>query len=159
MAILQVVFAAITVILAFAQCQPTKKLWEKTFPGTCWNPNVLNYFSYWLCAYTTLTDFVLAVVPARAFWQLQMPRSTKIGLCVMMSMTMLSAIVTIIKGTYLPLFTDTKDPCMFKYQHHPTATNASQYTTQFPWFYGACKSQWSFAPRIRSNVKIALNKI
>ena len=52
----------------------------------------------------------LAVVPIRAFWSLQMPRSTKIGLCVMMSMTMLSAIVTIIKGTYLNLFTDTMDP-------------------------------------------------
>jgi hypothetical protein len=110
MAILQVIFAIIAIALAFAQCQPTQKLWEKTLPGSCWSPNVLNYFSYWLCAYTTLTDIVLAVVPARAFWRLQMPRSTKIGLIVMMSMTMLSAIVTIIKGTYLQLFTDTTDP-------------------------------------------------
>ncbi|KAF1842234.1 uncharacterized protein K460DRAFT_358873 [Cucurbitaria berberidis CBS 394.84] len=110
MAILQVIFAVITMTLAFSQCRPTQKLWEKTLPGSCWNPNVLNYFSYWLCAYTTLTDVVLAVVPVRAFWQLQMPISTKVGLCVMMSLTMLSAIVTIIKGTYLPLFTDTTDP-------------------------------------------------
>jgi hypothetical protein len=110
MAILQVVFAMITIALAFGQCQPTNKLWEKTLPGSCWNSNVLNYFSYWLCAYTTLTDVILAVVPGRAFWNLQMPRSTKAGLIVMMSMTMLSAIVTIIKGTYLPLFTDTTDP-------------------------------------------------
>ncbi|KAF3011200.1 hypothetical protein E8E13_011607 [Curvularia kusanoi] len=110
MAVLQVVFAMITVILAFSQCTPTRKLWEKTTPGTCWSPNVLNYFSYWLCAYTTLTDFVLAVVPAAAFWKLQMKRSTKIGLCILMSMTMLSAIVTIIKGSYLHLFTDTADP-------------------------------------------------
>jgi len=110
MAILQVIFAIITIILAFAQCQPTSKLWEKTLPGSCWSPNVLNYFSYWLCAYTTLTDFILAIIPIRAFWKLQMPKSTKIGVCVMMSMTMLSAIVTIVKGTYLSLFTDTKDP-------------------------------------------------
>jgi hypothetical protein len=80
---LQIVFAIVTIILAFAQCQPTRKLWEKNYPGgSCWNPNVLNYFSYWFCAYTTLTDFVLAIVPVTAFWQLQMPRSTKIGLCV-----------------------------------------------------------------------------
>jgi hypothetical protein len=39
-----------------------------------------------------------------------LPRSTKIGLCTMMSLTMLSAIVTIIKGTYLPLFTAPEDP-------------------------------------------------
>lgn len=110
MTILQIVFALITVILAFAQCSPTQKLWEKTLPGTCWSPNVLNYFSYWLCAYTTFTDFVLAVVPTAAFWKLQMKRSTKIELCVLMSMTMLSAVVTIVKGTYLHLFTDTVDP-------------------------------------------------
>jgi hypothetical protein len=40
----------------------------------------------------------------------QMPKSTKIGLCVMMSTTLLSAIVTIVKGSYLPLFTDAEDP-------------------------------------------------
>lgn len=111
MTALQIIFAIITIVLAFAQCQPTQKLWTKTLPGSCWNPNVLNYFSYWFCAYTTLTDFVLAVVPVTAFWKLQMPRSTKIGLCVLMSTTMLSAVVTVVKGTYLPLFTDTEDPC------------------------------------------------
>jgi hypothetical protein len=78
---LQIVFAIVTITLAFAQCQPTRKLWEKNYPGgSCWSPNVLNYFSYWFCAYTTLTDFVLAIVPITAFWQLQMPRSTKYGL-------------------------------------------------------------------------------
>ncbi|RYN21096.1 hypothetical protein AA0112_g10462 [Alternaria arborescens] len=110
MAILQVIFAIITIALVFAQCQPTSKLWEKTLPGSCWSPDYVNYFSYWLCAYTTLTDMVLAIVPSRAFWNLQMPRSTKAGLIAMMSMTMLSAVVTIVKGTYLPLFTDTTDP-------------------------------------------------
>jgi hypothetical protein len=110
MTILQVIFAMITVVLAFAQCQPTQKLWEKTLPGSCWNPKILNNFSYWLCAYTTLTDAVLAIVPIAAFWDLQMKRSTKIGLSVLMGMTMLSAVVTIVKGTYLYLFTDMEDP-------------------------------------------------
>ena len=110
MTMLQVVFAMITVVLAFAQCRPTQKLWEKNLLGTCWDPKILNSFSYWLCAYTTFTDAVLAVVPIAAFWDLQMKRSTKIGLSVLMGMTMLSAIVTIVKGTYLYLFTDTADP-------------------------------------------------
>ncbi|XP_014560529.1 hypothetical protein COCVIDRAFT_34486 [Bipolaris victoriae FI3] len=62
------------------------------------------------CAYTPFTDVVLAVVPACTFWNLQMAWSTKIGLIAMMSMAMLSAIVTIVKGTYLPLFMGTTDP-------------------------------------------------
>ncbi|QDS74399.1 hypothetical protein FKW77_005651 [Venturia effusa] len=110
MTLLQITFAMITIVLVFAQCRPTQKLWYKSMPGTCWDPKILNDFSYWLCAYTTFTDIVLAVVPVVAFWKLQMKTSTKVGLCVLMSMTMLSAIVTIIKGTHLPLFTDAKDP-------------------------------------------------
>ncbi|KAF2134806.1 hypothetical protein P153DRAFT_329534 [Dothidotthia symphoricarpi CBS 119687] len=109
MTILQILFAMITVVITFVQCTPTQKLWDKTLPGTCWDPSILNNFSYWLCAYTTLTDFVLAIVPVVTFWKLQMKQSTKFGLCVMMSLTMLSAIVTIVKGTYLHLFTDAPD--------------------------------------------------
>lgn len=111
MNILQIIFDMITVVLAFAQCSTTQKLWQKNMSGTCWDPNVLHYFRYWLCAYTTLTDVILTIVPVAAFWKLQMKRSTKIGLCILMSMTILSAIVTIIKGTYLNLFTDIVDPC------------------------------------------------
>jgi hypothetical protein len=127
---LQIAFAMITVILAFAQCTPTKKLWEKNIPGTCWSPNVLNRFSYWFCAYTTLTDFVLAIVPVAAFWKLQMKRSTKIGLCILMSMTMLSAIVTIIKGSYLHLSTDTADPCKYTSSYKMSAGDADYRSVQ-----------------------------
>jgi hypothetical protein len=120
MVILQVVLAMVTIVLALVQCQPTRKLWEKTLPGSCWSPNVLNYFSYWFCAYTTLTDVVLAVVPARAFWKLQLPRATKIGLIVRMSMTLLSAIVTVIKRTYLYQF------------RHNRSSYVSQHRTSLP---------------------------
>ncbi|EUC50284.1 hypothetical protein COCMIDRAFT_32378 [Bipolaris oryzae ATCC 44560] len=77
-------FAVITIALAFTQCRPTQKLWEKSLPGSCWNPNILNSFSYWFCAYTTFTDVVLTVAPACTFWNLQIAWSTKIGLIVMM---------------------------------------------------------------------------
>lgn len=127
MTLLQIVFAMITVVLAFAQCTPTAKLWEKTMAGTCWDPNVLNYFSYWLCAYTTLTDFVLAIVPIAAFSKLQMKTSTKIGLCILMSMTMLSAIVTVVKSTYLHLFTDTVDPRKHTSPFHRTPLTRKVY--------------------------------
>jgi hypothetical protein len=49
-------------------------------------------------------------VPIRVVWTLQMPLSKKIGVCVMMGLTLLSAIVTVVKATYLHLFTDKADP-------------------------------------------------
>jgi hypothetical protein len=110
MVILQVIIAMISIFIVFFQCSPTKALWDPMVGGKCWPPHVLNDFSYFLSAYTTMTDFVLAIVPISAFWKLQMRFSTKIGLCIMVGLTMLSAVVTLIKATYLHLFTDTTDP-------------------------------------------------
>lgn len=110
MVIMQVVIAMISVFIVFLQCTPTEKLWNKTLPGTCWSPDVLNNYSYFTSAYTTVTDIVLAVVPITSFWKLQMRLSTKLGLCIMMGLTLLSAVVTIVKACYLNLFTDPSDP-------------------------------------------------
>ncbi|KAJ5370133.1 uncharacterized protein N7496_006225 [Penicillium cataractarum] len=110
MTVFQVIFAMISVFIVFFQCKPTAKLWNHSLEGTCWSSDIFDDFSYWVSAYTTMTDFVLAIVPINAFWKLQMPTSTKVGVCVMMGLTMLSAIVTIIKATYLHLFTDHIDP-------------------------------------------------
>jgi hypothetical protein len=110
MVILQVIIATISTFIVFFQCSPTKALWDPSVNGKCWRPSVLNDFSYFLSAYTTMTDFVLAIVPISVFWRLNMRQSTKIGICIMVGLTMLSAIVTIIKATYLHLFTDRTDP-------------------------------------------------
>jgi hypothetical protein len=108
--VLQAIFAMVSVFIIFLQCKPTEALWNPNVPGKCWNPSVFNDFSYWVSAYTTMTDILLAIVPITVFWSLQMQFSTKLGLCIMMGLTLLSAIVTIIKATYLHLFTDRDDP-------------------------------------------------
>ncbi|KAL4978279.1 hypothetical protein BDW66DRAFT_130698 [Aspergillus desertorum] len=111
MSILQVVFAMVSVFLIFLQCKPTAALWDHTITdATCWDQAIFYGFSYWVSAYTTITDVILAIVPITVFWKLQMRWSSKIGVCIMMSLTLLSAIVTIVKATYLPLFTDVEDP-------------------------------------------------
>lgn len=107
---MQVVFAIISVLVVFLQCSPTQKLWNTSLSGSCWDPAVFNDYSYWVSAYTTVTDIVLAVMPISVFWNLQMPFSKKLSVCVMMGLTLLSAIVTIVKATYLHLFTDKTDP-------------------------------------------------
>lgn len=119
MVVVQVTLALVSVIVVFKQCQPTAKVWNKQLPGTCWSPNVLNNYSYFLSAYTTLTDIVLAAVPISAFWRLKMRVNTKVGVCVMMGLTLLSAVVTVVKATYLSLFNDQSDPrqCPFSYKY------------------------------------------
>ncbi|KAJ5501177.1 hypothetical protein N7453_005994 [Penicillium expansum] len=113
MVALQVILAMISVFIVFFQCKPTARLWNSSIEGTCWSPDIFNDFSYLVSAYTTMTDIVLAIVPISAFWKLQMPFSTRLSVCIMMGLTLLSAIVTIVKATYLKLFTDHTDP-LFK---------------------------------------------
>src|SRR4051812_3838054 len=99
MVIVQVIIAMISVLIVFFQCSPTAALWNPMINGKCWKPSVLNDFSYFLSAYTTVTDFVLAIVPISIFWRLQLKTSTKIGICIMVGLTMLSAVVTLVKAT------------------------------------------------------------
>ncbi|KAJ5963833.1 uncharacterized protein N7479_003709 [Penicillium vulpinum] len=106
----QVILAMISVFIVFFQCKPTAKMWNSSIDGTCWSSDIFDGFSYLVSAYTTMTDIILAVVPISAFWKLQMPFSTRLGVCIMMGLTLLSAIVTIVKATYLKLFTDHTDP-------------------------------------------------
>ncbi|KAK1144215.1 hypothetical protein N8T08_005628 [Aspergillus melleus] len=110
MSILQVIFAMVSVFIVFLQCRPTQKLWDASIDGTCWDPAVFDDFSYWVSAYTTMTDIILAIVPIQSFWNLQMGSSKKLSVYIMMGLTLLSAIVTIVKATYLHLFTDKVDP-------------------------------------------------
>lgn len=106
MAALQVVLALIPCIIVYVQCTPIEKLWNPSLPGHCWDPSILNNITYFMTAYTIMTDIALAAMPITAFWKLHMRTSTKIGLCLMMGLTLFSAVVTMVKATYLHLFTD-----------------------------------------------------
>ncbi|KAJ5611868.1 hypothetical protein N7528_008973 [Penicillium herquei] len=110
MSIFQVIIAIISVFIVFFQCNPVAMLWKPTLDGTCWSSDVFDDFSYFVSGYTAMTDIILAIVPILAFWKLQMPFSTKLSVCIMMGLTLLSAIVTIVKATYLHLFTNHTDP-------------------------------------------------
>ncbi|VUC36691.1 unnamed protein product [Clonostachys rosea] len=107
----KLVLALVSVIIIFVQCQPTAYSWDQTIEGgKCWDPNVFNYTSYVVSAITAFTDLVLAVVPISAFWKLQMKLHQKIEMAVMLGLTLISAIFTVVKATYLPLFNDRVDP-------------------------------------------------
>ncbi|XEV00156.1 hypothetical protein FSHL1_005443 [Fusarium sambucinum] len=105
-----ILLAVISVVIIFAQCRPTKMLWDQSAKGKCWSPDVFNHSSYVVSSFTVLTDLVLAVVPIHAFWKLQVKRQEKLEITFMLGLTFLSAVFTIIKATYLYTFNDRTDP-------------------------------------------------
>lgn len=108
---IQIILAVISIVIIFAQCRPTKMLWDQSAKGECWSPDVFNRSSYVVSSFTVLTDLVLAVVPIHAFWNLQLKRQEKLEITFMLGLMFLSAIFTIIKATYLHTFNDRIDPC------------------------------------------------
>lgn len=79
--------------------------------GEFWSPDVFPHSSYVVSSFTVLTDLVLAIVPIHAFWKLQLKRQDKLEITFMLGLTLLSAVFTIIKATYLSTFNNRTDPC------------------------------------------------
>jgi hypothetical protein len=132
---MQVIFALISVFLIYLQYTPTRGLSDHTITGDCWPQLVFYDFTYFVGAYTKVTDIILAVVPISVFWKLQMRRSTKTAVCVMMDLMLLSAVVTVVKTTYMPLFTDQVDPRMSP-PSHPTESPYRPLVIWFGWISG-----------------------
>ncbi|RFN49826.1 hypothetical protein FIE12Z_5887 [Fusarium flagelliforme] len=107
---IQIFLAFISVVIIFAQCRPTRMLWDQEAKGECWSPDVFNHSSFVVSSFTVLTDLVLAIVPIHAFWKLQLKRQEKLEITFMLGLTFLSAVFTIIKATYLSTFNDRTDP-------------------------------------------------
>jgi len=92
-------------IFILVQCKPIQRLWDKRLDGTCWNLKFQQYFGYFdggeltaACPLSTLksylalnsfTDLVLALAPALVVWRLNMKRSMKITLSLLMGLGVL----------------------------------------------------------------------
>ncbi|KAF2453484.1 hypothetical protein BDY21DRAFT_126629 [Lineolata rhizophorae] len=89
-------------VLPFAQCTPTKKLWEIEVEGTCWDTNITVNFSIFAGSFSAAMDFALAVFPWLVVKDLQMNKREKIGVAFAMSLGVLAGITAIVKTSYLP---------------------------------------------------------
>ncbi|KAI1778659.1 hypothetical protein F4818DRAFT_306297 [Hypoxylon cercidicola] len=107
--ILQCVIAGISCVLLFVQCTPSEYLWNPIVPAHCFPPGTMSRYSYFVGSFTAFTDIVLAIVPIASFWNLQLPKKTKVSLCLVMGCTLFAAICAIVKTTYLNELEDLDD--------------------------------------------------
>jgi hypothetical protein len=94
----------IVAVVGFLQCDPVPRLWDETIPGVCNGRKRLQIFAYvqgsklseldenvdscpdHLPAWSAICDFSLALYPVLILARVQIfSRTTKIGLCVLMS--------------------------------------------------------------------------
>jgi hypothetical protein len=74
------------------QCKPISYSWRQIIPtekGTCINPNTMVTLGYIMSVVFIVLDFFYALLPGFIFWGLQMNRSEKVVLMVLMSLGIL----------------------------------------------------------------------
>lgn len=74
------------------QCKPITYAWRQIIPterGTCLEPKGIVTLGYVFSVESIILDFFYAILPGFIFWGLQMKKSEKIGLIVLMSLGVL----------------------------------------------------------------------
>ncbi|CAD6593192.1 MAG: hypothetical protein ASARMPREDX12_009040 [Alectoria sarmentosa] len=94
--------SALSSIFVFAQCDPPSHFWNPTEPAHCWSPNVLrNRRINTKTAWSAFVDLSLAIFPITVLWDLQMKRSRKIGISILMGLGIFAMACAIVKTTCL----------------------------------------------------------
>ncbi len=79
----------LSALFTWIQCSPVAKNWEVTLPGFCWDHRVNVAYGIFSGAYSAFMDWVLALLPWKLLWSLQMKRKEKVGVGIAMSMGLL----------------------------------------------------------------------
>ncbi|KAJ4288799.1 hypothetical protein N0V88_007126 [Collariella sp. IMI 366227] len=89
-------------LLPWVSCTPIPRAWNLSVNGTCWDPKVVVHYHMFSAAYSAWMDIVLAVLPWKFLWGLQMKRKEKVGVIVAMSLGIVAGITAMVKTAKLP---------------------------------------------------------
>ncbi|KAK4149363.1 hypothetical protein C8A00DRAFT_47010 [Chaetomidium leptoderma] len=95
------IFMGLNAVFLWTRCSPASKTWNPFVPGTgtCWEPHVYPAYGMFAAGYSGVMDFVLALLPWKVIWKLQMKRKEKVGVALAMSMGILKLIRCSAGGT------------------------------------------------------------
>ncbi|BCS21573.1 uncharacterized protein APUU_22005S [Aspergillus puulaauensis] len=98
------------VFTIYAQCIPTRKLWNFDMQeGHCWPPGTQQKYAFFQGSVSALTDLILAIYPLFTIRRLQMAIKVKVGLGIVLSLGIVAMVAAIIKTTHLAGLTSYED--------------------------------------------------
>ncbi|KAK1756994.1 hypothetical protein QBC47DRAFT_451496 [Echria macrotheca] len=95
------VFMGVTALMNWIHCWPVHKLWDFSVEGTCWPDHIVVEYDIFSAAYSGVMDVVLAMIPWKLIWGLQMRKQEKIGVIVAMSMGIFAGITSFVKAAMM----------------------------------------------------------
>ncbi|KAK4031322.1 hypothetical protein C8A01DRAFT_21439 [Parachaetomium inaequale] len=95
----QAIVNGLTIILIYVQCgtQPAA-MWDPSIEADCWSPRVQRDFGFFQCSYNSLTDLFLTIFPIIIVWNLQLSWYKKLGISVLLGVSVVTFIESVIKG-------------------------------------------------------------
>ncbi|KAK4457264.1 hypothetical protein QBC42DRAFT_318778 [Cladorrhinum samala] len=96
------IFMGLNAVFMWIRCSPSSKIWNYYSPGTCWEPTVYPTYGMFAAGYSAVTDFVLALLPWKVVWKLQMKRKEKAGVAIAMSLGVFAGATALVKTTVIP---------------------------------------------------------
>ncbi|CAK7205284.1 hypothetical protein SEUCBS139899_008053 [Sporothrix eucalyptigena] len=89
-------------VFLWVRCMPLVKTWDPSIPGTCWAPQVYPIYGIFAAGYSAVMDFVLALLPWKIVWRLQMKQQEKFGVAIAMSLGVVAGSMAIVKTSQIP---------------------------------------------------------
>lgn len=92
------------IILIFVQCGVhVTAIWDNHAPGAnkCWSKAVQSDYGYFQGACNSLIDLTLTLLPAWIVWHLKLPRNIKIGLMILLGLSLFAAVASVVKTVEL----------------------------------------------------------
>lgn len=100
------VISTIVFIIGVANiCHPITTLWGETTTGSC-NLQLNTDVSFFFSAIEIVTDFALAILPMVLLWNIQMKRTVKASVTVILGLAAFASCATIVRLRYLSLYSD-----------------------------------------------------
>ncbi|KAM7217503.1 hypothetical protein V8F06_007134 [Rhypophila decipiens] len=92
------VIMTVEVILVWVKCTPVQRTWDKSVPGTCWEPLPVNIYGAFVGCYSGVCDILLALLPWKLVWGLRMQKKEKFGVAIAMSLGVLAGVTAFVKS-------------------------------------------------------------
>ena len=92
----------VTALLPWVYCTPVQASWDLTIKGKCIPFKVIVHYDIFSASYSAFMDLIMAILPWRFLWKLQMHRKEKIGVGLAMSMGVFASATAIVKTSKLP---------------------------------------------------------
>ncbi|KAH8898038.1 hypothetical protein GQ53DRAFT_621766, partial [Thozetella sp. PMI_491] len=86
-------------IFTWVHCMPVAKIWNPNISGTCWSTDVAGGYAVFSSVYSGVMDVLLALLPWRVLWHLQMKKREKFGIAAAMSMGCLAGATAFVKSS------------------------------------------------------------